>query len=76
MGISLYGNKKLPEWTKTIQSAATEALSESIASIRNYEARAAALRSLSYHLAKFRGEIKPKSTKKKGLSKTLETIAS
>ncbi|BDM82863.1 type I-E CRISPR-associated protein Cse1/CasA [Acaryochloris marina] len=68
-GVTRYGNRQLPIWTKTVQSAATNAFTESIASIRNYEARAAALRALSYHLAKLRGDIKPKS-KKKPSSKT------
>jgi len=60
-GITVYGNKQLPEWTETIQKAATDAFTESIASIRNYEARAAALRSLSYHLAVLRGDVDPKA---------------
>jgi CRISPR system Cascade subunit CasA len=63
-GITVYGNKQLLEWTKTIQKAAEDAFTESIASIRNYEARAAALRSLSYHLAVLRGDIDPKAKKK------------
>lgn len=71
-GVTYYGNNQLSEWTKTIQKAATDAFTESIASIRNYEARAAALRSLNYHLAKFRGDIKPKA-KKKSSKKKKET---
>lgn len=67
-GSLTYGNKRLPEWTKTVQQVATDAFTASIAAIRNYEARAAALRSLSYHLAKLRGDIKPKE--KKGKKKT------
>lgn len=63
-GVTHYGNKQLSEWTKTVQKAAMEAFTESIASIRNFEARAAALRSLSCYLAKLRGDIKPKSTRK------------
>lgn len=59
----IYGNQQLPEWTKTLQKAATDAFTDSIASIRNYEARAAALRSLSYHLAVLRGDINPKKRK-------------
>lgn len=68
-GITYYGNKKLPAWTKTIQRAATEAFTDSIASVRNYEARAAALRSLSYNLAKLRGDVQPKA-KKRASNKT------
>lgn len=64
-GITHYGNKQLSEWTKTVQKAALEAFTESIAPIRNFEARAAALRSLHYQLAKLRGDIQPKSTKKR-----------
>jgi CRISPR system Cascade subunit CasA len=60
-GIQVYGNKRLVTWTNTIQKAATDAFTESIASIRNYEARAASLRSLSYHLAVLRGDIDPKA---------------
>ncbi|MEO1637155.1 MAG: type I-E CRISPR-associated protein Cse1/CasA, partial [Cyanobacteria bacterium J06631_9] len=71
-GVTYYGNKVLPEWTKTIQQVATDAFTESIAAIRNYEARAAALRSLSYYLAKLRGDIKPKG-KKKSSKKKKET---
>lgn len=71
-GVTYYGNKKLPEWAKTIQQVATDAFTESIAAIRNYEARAAALRSLGYHLAKLRGDIKPKG-KKKSSKKKKET---
>lgn len=53
-----YGNQCLVEWTKTIQKAAKDAFTDSITAIRNYEARAIALRSLNYHLAKLRGEEK------------------
>lgn len=59
-----YGNQVLPEWQQTVQSAARNAFTDSIASIRNYEARATALRSLEYQLAKLRGE------KEKGSGKT------
>jgi CRISPR system Cascade subunit CasA len=57
-----YGNQRLVEWTKTIQNAAEDAFTDSITAIRNYEARAAALRSLNRHLTKLRGE-ETKSTK-------------
>jgi CRISPR system Cascade subunit CasA len=60
-----YGGKVIPQWTKDVQDAARTAFAESIASIRNYEARAKALRSLEYQLAKLRGEIKEKSSKEK-----------
>jgi CRISPR system Cascade subunit CasA len=59
-----YGLKELPTWTKTVQNAARRAFTDSIASIRNYEARAKALRSLEYQLAKLRGEGQESKTKK------------
>ncbi|NER00268.1 MAG: type I-E CRISPR-associated protein Cse1/CasA, partial [Cyanothece sp. SIO2G6] len=61
---TIYGNQASLDWQKTVQNAATQAFTDSIASIRNYEARAAALRSLSYHLAVLRGDIDPKAKKK------------
>ena len=63
-GTITYGNQQLRVWTDTLQKVATEAFTNSIASIRNYEARAAALRLLSYHLAVLRGDIDPKSKRK------------
>ena len=75
-GVTYYGNRILPEWTKTIQQVATDAFTESIAAIRNYEARAAALRSLNYQLAKLRGDIKPKGKKKSSKKKTETAKAS
>jgi CRISPR system Cascade subunit CasA len=64
-----YGDRVIPQWTKDVQNAARNAFAESIASIRNYEARAKALRSLEYQLAKLRGEIKEKSSKEKKSTK-------
>jgi CRISPR system Cascade subunit CasA len=60
-----YGNQVLAEWLKTVQDAATNAFTESIASIRNYQARAMALRSLDYQLRKLRGEDTGQSKKSK-----------
>lgn len=66
-----YGNVELPKWTKTIQDAAREAFTDSIASIRNYEARAKALRALQWKLADLklskseREELKSKAKSKK-----------
>ena len=66
-----YGNVELPKWTKTIQDAAREAFTDSIASIRNYEARAKALRALQWKLADLklskseREELKSKAKNKK-----------
>jgi CRISPR system Cascade subunit CasA len=62
-GIS-YGGKVIPQWMKDVQTTARTAFAESIASIRNYEARAKALRSLEYQLAKLRGEIKENKSNK------------
>ncbi|MEN9231452.1 MAG: type I-E CRISPR-associated protein Cse1/CasA [Thermostichus sp. DG02_5_bins_236] len=55
-GITHYGNQELPAWTQTVQNAARQAFTDSIVSIRNYQARALALRSLERHLLKLRGE--------------------
>ena len=49
-----YGNVELPKWTKAVQKAAEGAFTDSIASIRNYEARAKALRALQWKLADLR----------------------
>jgi len=64
-GTTVYGNKALPLWTATVQKAAEDAFTASILSIRNYEARAKALRTLAYHLRKLRGEDDPSDKKKK-----------
>jgi CRISPR system Cascade subunit CasA len=61
---TIYGIKELPLWTETVQRAARRAFTDSIESIRNYEARAKALRSLEYQLAKLRGDIPDKKPKK------------
>lgn len=62
-GITRYGTNELPKWTETVQKAARDAFTESIKPIRNYEARAKALRSLDYQLRKLRGEGDQKSGK-------------
>jgi len=59
-----YGRQAIPEWEKTVQDAARKAFTESIASIRNYEARAKALRSLNSQLAKLRGDKKDEKSSK------------
>jgi CRISPR system Cascade subunit CasA len=63
-GIPLYGHTTLPAWTKTVQDAARSAFTESIASIRNYQARAAALRTLEWKLADLRASPEEKEAKK------------
>ncbi len=61
---TVYGIKELPLWTETVQRAARLAFTDSIESIRNYEARAKSLRSLEFQLAKLRGDKDEKKTKK------------
>jgi CRISPR system Cascade subunit CasA len=61
---TIYGINELPAWTETVQKAARRAFTDSIESIYNYEARAKALRSLEYQLAKLRGDKDDKKTKK------------
>jgi CRISPR system Cascade subunit CasA len=62
---TIYGTQALQDWEKTVQSIAAKAFTESISSIRNYQARAKALNSLNSHLARLRGDIKSKSGKGK-----------
>ncbi len=69
-----YGNTKLPEWTKTLQKAARDAFTESIASIRNYEARAKALRALEWKLADLRASPEEKEAKKSKAAKKKEKV--
>ncbi len=74
-----YGNTKLPEWTKTVQMAARNAFTASIAAIRNYEARAKALSTLEWKLADLRASPeekearKAKATKKKAKVSKIES---
>jgi len=64
-GTIIYGNKELLDWTRKVQRAARDAFTESIQPIRNYQARALALKSLNSHLARLRGEkVDKKETKK------------
>lgn len=65
-----YGNQELPKWQKIVQDAARNAFTESISAIRNYQARADALRSLEYQLAKLRGEKDEKLSKAKKSTKS------
>lgn len=51
---TIYGTNELPAWTKTVQRAAQNAFTDSIESIRNYEARAKALNRLAWKLADLR----------------------
>jgi CRISPR system Cascade subunit CasA len=61
---TIYGNQVLPDWLATVQKAAKQAFTESIASIRNYQARAVALRSLEWKLADLRMTPEEKAAKK------------
>ncbi len=60
-GVTLYGSKLFPEWVATVQQAAMDAFTSSISPIRNYKARASALRALAYWLHKLRG-VTPEQT--------------
>jgi CRISPR system Cascade subunit CasA len=62
---TVYGNQTLPEWQNIVQAAAKQAFTESITAIRNYQARAMALRSLDSQLRKLRGEDNGQSGKAK-----------
>jgi CRISPR system Cascade subunit CasA len=70
-----YGNTQLPEWTKTVQKAARDAFTESIAAIRNYEARAKALRALEWKLADLRASPEQKSERKAKAAKKKEKVS-
>jgi CRISPR system Cascade subunit CasA len=70
-----YGNIRLPEWTKIVQKAARDAFTESIAPIRNYEARAKALRTLEWKLADLRASPEEKAERKAKAAKKKEKVA-
>jgi CRISPR system Cascade subunit CasA len=71
-----YGHTKLPEWTKTVQKAARDAFTDSIAAIRNYEARAKALWALERKLADLRASPAEKEAKKaKAAKKKKEKVS-
>ncbi len=70
-----YGNTELPKWTKTVQKAARDAFTDSIASIRNYEARAKALRALEWKLADLRASPEQKAERKAKAAKKKEKVS-
>jgi CRISPR system Cascade subunit CasA len=71
-----YGIIQLPAWTKTVQKAAREAFTDSIASIRNYEARAKALRALEWKLLDLRTDPVEKAERKaKSAAKKKEKVS-
>jgi CRISPR system Cascade subunit CasA len=63
-GVISYGHEALPTWTQTVQNLARQAFTDSIQSIRNYQARAVALRSLEWKLAELRMEPEEKAARK------------
>lgn len=70
-----YGNQAIQEWQKTVQDAAGEAFTESIASIRNYQARAAALRTLEWRLLDLRSTPEEKAARKAKATKKKEKVS-
>lgn len=70
-----YGTTKLPEWITIVQRAARDAFTESIAPIRNYEARAKSLRALEWKLADLRASPEEKETKKAKAAKKKEKVS-
>jgi CRISPR system Cascade subunit CasA len=73
---TIYGINELPTWTKTVQRAARIAFTDSIESIRNYEARATALRTLEWKLADLRMDPEEKAQKKaKAAAKKKEKVS-
>jgi CRISPR system Cascade subunit CasA len=70
-----YGYTKLPEWTKTVQSAARDAFIASISPIRNYEARAKALRALEWKLSDLRATPEEKEAKKAKAAKKKDKVS-
>ncbi|OLP18283.1 type I-E CRISPR-associated protein Cse1/CasA [Leptolyngbya sp. 'hensonii'] len=71
-----YGNTKLPEWTKTVQTSAREAFTDSILAIRNYQARAVALRVLEWKLLDLRSTPEQKADRKaKATAKKKEKVS-
>jgi CRISPR system Cascade subunit CasA len=67
---TVYGVQALQDWEKIVRSAATEAFTESISSIRNYQARAKALNSLNHHLDRLDGDKSKSGKGKKTKSKS------
>jgi len=66
----------LPKWTQTVQKAASEAFTDSIAPIRNYEARAKSLRALQWKLADLKLSKSEKEERKaKAKSKKKEKVS-
>jgi len=69
-GITRYGYQSIPSWTKIVQNAAENGFVESIASIRNYEARAKSLCALQWKLADLRlTPVEKEARKSKAKSK-------
>jgi CRISPR system Cascade subunit CasA len=59
-----YGNQAIPQWQKTVQDSACQAFIDSIAPIRNYEARAKAIHRLEWQLLDLRSSPEEKASRK------------
>jgi CRISPR system Cascade subunit CasA len=74
--LPINGSAELTKWTGIVQKAAKDAFTESIQSIRNYEARAIALRILAWKLADLRMDPEEKAERKaKATTKKKERIS-
>lgn len=70
-----YGNRILTQWRKTVQDAARKAFTESIASIRNYQARAKALQTLEWKLLDLRSTPEEKVARKAKATKKKQKVS-
>jgi CRISPR system Cascade subunit CasA len=71
-----YGAVEQDKWLKTVQDSARQAFTQSIASIRNYEARAKALQALEWKLADLRLSKEERADRKaKAVAKKNQKIA-
>lgn len=74
--LPINGSAELTKWTDIVQKAARAAFTESIQSIRNYEARATALRILAWKLADLRMDPEEKAERKaKAAAKKKEKVS-
>ncbi len=68
-GLVSYGDRELSNWLQTVQRLARSAFTDSILSIRNYQARAAALSRLEWKLADLRASPEEREEEKKSKAK-------
>jgi CRISPR system Cascade subunit CasA len=73
--LPINGSDELTKWTDIVQKSAREAFTDSIQSIRNYEARAVALRTLEWKLADLRMDPEEKAEKKAKAAKKKEKVS-